>query len=477
VYRSTDQGSNWKSIGGPSVLQDSRDIVAINDNVVFAIDSNGTVWVTLNSGGDSIRSSGTLSTTPNSLFDQDTVYCDSLTRTVQFNVIGCAQAHAMRWSIIGEDSSSFKASNFSKNSISLTLYANYAGSKHAQLLVYVDNGEVDTVMLSGQVIIEPNTLSLSSTSLFSTDTISCGTITRTIVFTRTGCNSPLISSHSFVGQDSASYGVSYSTYNSMGIDFFGARLGDQHANLLLALSDGSVDTVSLSGYVSLFHSPLAFSIPDVHTDTLGATVEVPITINGLERTENIDLVLHYDGTVVYLGSFSPTGIQLDREGEQWAGRSELAINGAMPDSVLGYAKFTVFNDSDEAAHASFDSVNVLTQIAPCEYSMPAPVISTITTVAGCAIPMLSQLIHFGVDPLFRVVPNPSNGTIWITSGADLGAATIQVFDMLGEVRSERSATVQKDQPLLQTLPDADGVYTILVKTSAGMSSLRVVEKH
>lgn len=54
IYRSTDRGITWKSCGGPSVGYDSRNIFAINDNIVVAISENGGVWITGNSGGDSL---------------------------------------------------------------------------------------------------------------------------------------------------------------------------------------------------------------------------------------------------------------------------------------------------------------------------------------------------------------------------------------------------------------------------------------
>lgn len=54
VYRSTDLGVNWKSIGGPVTRTDTRRIAAINDNIIIATDTGGSVWRTDNSGGDSV---------------------------------------------------------------------------------------------------------------------------------------------------------------------------------------------------------------------------------------------------------------------------------------------------------------------------------------------------------------------------------------------------------------------------------------
>jgi photosystem II stability/assembly factor-like uncharacterized protein len=58
IYRSVDQGVNWKSIGGPYGPIDTRLIAAIDDNLIFAADSLGNIWMTKNSGGDSVKGVG-----------------------------------------------------------------------------------------------------------------------------------------------------------------------------------------------------------------------------------------------------------------------------------------------------------------------------------------------------------------------------------------------------------------------------------
>jgi hypothetical protein len=258
--------------------------------------------------------------------------------------------------------------------------------------------------------------------------------------------------------------------------FHPSGYGLQNDSIVFHFSNGVFDTIPLSGY-SIGGQPLTLFTQSVQTDTLGATVAVPITLNGLERAENVTLVLHYDGSVEYLGSFSPSGVQLDVPGQQWAGRSELSITGATSGAVMGYAKFNVFNDSNEAAHASFDSVNVLTQTSACEYSMPTPDTSTITTLSGCGIPILSQLIHLGIEPTLSTVPNPTNGNVWISSNSDIGAVTIEVFDMLGTQQSVVSGQINENEPMELLLPNRSGVYNILVHSVVGTRTLRVVREH
>jgi photosystem II stability/assembly factor-like uncharacterized protein len=55
VFRSSDHGQTWTTIGGPNSAIDSRNLCAISDNLIIAVDTFGNVWKTTNSGGDSLR--------------------------------------------------------------------------------------------------------------------------------------------------------------------------------------------------------------------------------------------------------------------------------------------------------------------------------------------------------------------------------------------------------------------------------------
>src|SRR5205085_11589718 len=70
IYRSTDNGQNWKSIGGPHICYDTRYLTALNANIIFALDSFGSIWATFNSGGDSLSvgTNGSSSFAPKTLF-------------------------------------------------------------------------------------------------------------------------------------------------------------------------------------------------------------------------------------------------------------------------------------------------------------------------------------------------------------------------------------------------------------------------
>jgi hypothetical protein len=51
VYRSSDHGITWSSIGGPGCSKDSRFVVLQCGNIIYAFDSTGGIWKTTN-GGD-----------------------------------------------------------------------------------------------------------------------------------------------------------------------------------------------------------------------------------------------------------------------------------------------------------------------------------------------------------------------------------------------------------------------------------------
>src|SRR5205085_10125244 len=110
---------------------------------------------------------------------------------------------------------------------------------------------------------------------------------------------------------------------------------------------------------------LSILTTDQATDTIAGSVDVPITIHGLDHAEDVELVLHYDNGLTYDSSFSST-TSLDMPNEQWTNRSKLHITQAKPDTILGYARFNTFGDSMQS-YVTFDSVMVLTGITPCQY--------------------------------------------------------------------------------------------------------------
>ena len=247
---------------------------------------------------------------------------------------------------------------------------------------------------------------------------------------------------------------------------------DSIGNIWATFNSGG-DTVTNTSYVNE-RQPLTFTTADELTDTIGNSVSVPITIDGFIQPEHVNLVLHYDTTLRYQGSFDALNTKLDIPGEQWSGRSELNIAMAQSGVVAGYAQFAVFVDSGAKLSVTFDSLKVLSASSSCEYVLPAAVTSIITPPSGCGAEILSELLENGQLPEFSIRPNPTMGDVELTSSLDLGNADVEIYDMLGMQRGELFVMLKKDAPATFSLPDAAGIYYIRIHSIAGVRSMSVV---
>ncbi len=316
------------------------------------------------------------------------------------------------------------------------------------------------------------TLTLSTHSLFSTDTLACGdSATGTIITQSFGCVPPFVASAQIVGGDSLSYRLISIGAGSITVLFEPADLGAHQSMLILTLGDGTTDTVALGGNSIGGNNPLTMSTADQKTDTIGATVSVPIQFNGLLRAENVDVVMHYTGDVVYDSSVDLLGAKIDIAGEEWQGRSMLHLTNVRSGVIAGYARFNVFSDSSSKPVVTFDSVQI--QAAGCKYQVPPPVSSTITPVQGCGTQLISELMTTGHVTL-SIHPNPSSGEVLLSSSLDLGDATVEIYDMLGTERSQTAVTLHANVPAQLALPQSDGMYTLRIRSAAGVFSERVI---
>jgi len=203
-------------------------------------------------------------------------------------------------------------------------------------------------------------------------------------------------------------------------------------------------------------------------------VEVPITLTGLVRTEDVDLVVHYDPTLVYRGSFSLSNSALDLPAEQWLGRSKIRVHAATSDKTLGVARFDVFNDSLQKPQVWFDSVSVTSAIGLCQYLLPSPVRTSITPADGCAITVLSQYVHFGTVPLVSIRPNPTTGNVTLSTTQDMGEVEVVLYDMLGKERGRWSQKLAESVPVSLLFSVQPGLYYVQMKSAAGMRGVNIV---
>jgi hypothetical protein len=168
VFRSTDKGLSWKPIGGPCNQPDTRLIVAINNNIVIAADSEGNIWRTLNSGDDSVFAlpSKVVVASPTSILFADTILpCDiSTTGVGVFTTCGSYVSISLMH-ISGPDSLYFLPQNVSDPDSAIILFSpNGARSYSGRLELTLSNDSVILVPLTGTGKAAP-TITLSSANL------------------------------------------------------------------------------------------------------------------------------------------------------------------------------------------------------------------------------------------------------------------------------------------------------------------------
>ncbi len=403
VLRSTDAGTSWKSIGGPMTNYDTRSIALVNNNIVLVLDSNGSVWRTKNSGGDSLTFPTELVLANDRMQIMGTACSPSDTGIVlHVQVQSCMPLSAELDSLWITGSGSFTRPCecppmplllSGADSIPLRFWSSVSGSDTAELhlALTIGNVNLDTTI---QLIGKSASASPANPSVTHRESASA-----------------------YVGQfDSLTLGVDVSS--DINLDSLWPYLTDVQATYTW---DSSV--VSYASYLP----PIGWSVTSA--TPRGNAADIAIHNVSSSASSPLDL-----GTAI----FKPNQNQL---ATSWVGLPRLGLFAGGQN--LG---FCVTDNEDH--HWAVQTLGASSRVD----EVPT------------------------TDRDISVYPNPADGNVWISSSDDLGEVTIEVYDMLGTVRSVMPAQMNKENPIELLLPDVDGVYNIVLKSSAGMNSLRVVRQ-
>ncbi|HET9137047.1 MAG TPA: hypothetical protein VFO76_10445, partial [Candidatus Kapabacteria bacterium] len=400
---------DWDSYSFERDRCDTNTFYVSNEEIVAPIDYLSSIFVSTNSGASWSKKRsligahycGSIATTPGAVFAQSRLWIERSTNKGD------------TWKVINGPPNTLDTRTIAAVSENTIFAMDSLGSIWATF-----NSGGDSLNIA------PNgSLSISPRQLFTADTVFCdGLITKQIVISPGGCQSVLATSCRVKSTDSANYIVDASGLpNKIFVTLIhGTVSGSHQGSLIVTLSDGTFDTVSLGGY-SIAPKLLSIFSTDQVTDTIGGPVHIPITITGLDKPQDIELVLHYENglNAQYDGSYSIAGTQLDIPGNTWGGRSKLLISGAVNNTILGYANFTVYADSFAAPKVWFDSLRVITSVSPCEYSALPATVNIITPPSGCGTSTISKFMRTGRVPTFIIYPNPTNGVLMIKSSRSI----------------------------------------------------------
>ncbi len=208
-------------------------------------------------------------------------------------------------------------------------------------------------------------------------------------------------------------------------------------NTIFALGDdGSIwGTFNSGGDSILTENDLAsisLTTLDKKTDTIGVcAMQVPITIKGLSKPSDVELVLHYDGAIDYLASFTTNHIKLDIPGEQWVGRSKLHFSN-ISDGDIGYSNFNFYSDKQEKQKVWFDSARIINVTLPCGTLSTScdSAISFLSPPTACGSGIISSFMLTGRIFELNTYPNPAENSITVTSSEPITELTL--FNGKGE---------------------------------------------
>jgi photosystem II stability/assembly factor-like uncharacterized protein len=266
MWRSTDHGTTWQSIGGPSLRPDNRLLSVITDNIIVAVDSNGSIWRTTNSGGSPVDVRGLTQPpafNPSTLFGSDILApCDSpAVKSVVLVGKKCTDPIVVSQTIHGPDASHYKLMQgiggplSGLDSLVLSFTADSARAYDDTLVIQLSDGTLLKLPLLGRGRKPGQSIRTSPAQLFSQDTLSlCDSIAFEFISIRdSACVLRSVLSQSIVGG-----GLHYEIVkglpqqltggdDSIEVTFTGDNKGAYPATLRIVLDDSTVIIIPLLG--------------------------------------------------------------------------------------------------------------------------------------------------------------------------------------------------------------------------------------
>jgi photosystem II stability/assembly factor-like uncharacterized protein len=205
------------------------------------------------------------------------------------------------------------------------------------------------------------------------------------------------------------------------------------------------------GSVASGSSSLDVTSANERNDTVGGTVKVPINFARNGALASADFLLHYEyyRGLTYLGSYLPTGKQIDVPNQKINGRSQLHIDAAdLPvggPPLVGYSLFKLYIAEGGCAKVWYDSLTFSTPPSACFRYQVDSAVSVV-----CSNQNLHQSVGRSVDAFantFTLTPNPSNGITTLRSASYSGMLNVTIVNALGATISESLERIDSKSPM------------------------------
>ena len=360
--------------------------------------------------------------------------------------------------------------------------------RSANFNIELTDGKKVTVALLGTCINGPYVIDVTPKVLFIGDSLFlCEDIEKQIDVKLIGCAILHIASQEIRSADPSEYEVLEKADDSLSSCSVRLKLtprkgGAVNGHYIITLDDGRRIHIPLGGY-GRAPVPLVLSTTAAyHTDTLGGTFNLPIIINGLDRPQTIGLTISFDPNLEYLGTTSArTHETLDpRPGTNISPvHIILPSSHVSPNEISAYANFAVYADTVKPSLIRIDSLYVLTQDAPCQYITDTRTVTEVTGASGCGITIISDFLRYNKKPDLSIYPNPTSGALTIRSTHKLENVTVEVVDIVGQVRMTTNFSGSLDDFKMNVSALPSGAYRIRLATQDNLFKAEaavVVEK-
>jgi hypothetical protein len=101
--------------------------------------------------------------------------------------------------------------------------------------------------------------------------------------------------------------------------------------------------------------------------------------------------------------------------------------------------------------------------------------ATICSKIGCGTTTLTDFLRYGKVPTLSLVPNPASSVTTVQSNVDLGQVQIELYDVLGTVKAQKTAELGPADPAeINTSSLPAGLYSVRILYGGSASSVRLM---
>jgi photosystem II stability/assembly factor-like uncharacterized protein len=209
--------------------------------------------------------------------------------------------------------------------------------------------------------------------------------------------------------------------------------------------------------VSATPPPSTEKLADIHIDTLGGDVNLPIHFTTTSDKPG-ECYLFFDTLCLkYKGAFDANGI--DHTITAANGVARILYDPKKDTSLFGLFSFFPVDSNCTTVMMQSSFADSIATCAPAQ-----TLIATICTPQFCGRREISRFMRYGLMPKFSVVPNPSLGLVSVSSTMDIAGAEFEIGNEAGVICYSLRSDIKKSVPLpldLTSLPQ--GMYVLHVK--------------